>query len=166
MPVERLHVGVVVGRRPVDNPWIDHIWTPVAVLPQMPAAEAWSVLGRGAAGEDYYAGAAEIELHSVDTANLRDNLATGAPRLWIALRPTGVEPPLEIAGVTADPAEGEAFTEAGDDIVQTVPMPPEIAHAVAVFIETHHVEREFFKRQRDRATPGGRRRGPGARDEG
>jgi hypothetical protein len=39
-------------------------------------------------------------------------------------------------------------------------MPPEIAHKVAVFIETHHVEREFYKRQRDRAGPGGRR-GPG-----
>jgi hypothetical protein len=160
MPVERIHVGVVVGRRKVDNPWIDHIWTAVAVLPEVPAAAAWSVLATGDKGEDVYAGAAEIELHSVDTAQLRDNLLTDTPRIWIALRPTGVEPPLEIAGVTADPAEGEAFTEAGDDIVQSVPMPPEIAHKVAVFIETHHVEREFYKRQRDRAGPGGRR-GPG-----
>jgi hypothetical protein len=162
MPVERLPVGIVVGRRTVDNPWVDHIWTAVAVLPEVPAATPWSVLASGAAGEDYYAGAAEIELHTVDTAQLRDNLLTGSPKIWMALRPTGGEPPLDIAGVTADPAEGEAFTEAGGDIVQAVAMPPEIAHAVAVFVEAHHVEREFFKRQRDKAGPGGRR-GPDGR---
>ena len=56
---------------------------------------------------------AEIALYRTETANYRDNLATGAPMLWVALRPTGVEPPYEIFAVTADPAEGEALTEVG-----------------------------------------------------
>ena len=59
--------------------------------------------------------------------------------------------PYEVLAVTADPAEGEAFTEAGNDLVETVPMPAEIAKAVEAFIAEHHVERPFFKRQRDRA---------------
>ena len=62
-------------------------------------------------------GAAEIELYRTETTNYRDNLASGAPLLWVALRPTGVEPPYEIVAVTADPAEGEALTEAGNDLV-------------------------------------------------
>jgi hypothetical protein len=160
MPLELVPVGLVVGRRPVDNPWVDHLWTPVEVLPEVPAATVWSLLSGTPADGDYYAGATDIELHSVDTANLRDNLMTGAPKLWVSLRGTGDEPPLEIVGITADPAEGEAFTEAGADIVQTVPMPPAIAHRIAVFVDTHHVERAFYKRQRDKAGPGGRR-GPG-----
>jgi len=71
----------------------------------------------------------------------------------VVLRPTGAEPPYEVLSVTADPAEGEAFTEAGNDLVETVPMPDLIRHAIESFIAEHHVERPFFKRKRDRADP-------------
>ena len=74
-------------------------------------------------GATFYAGPAEIELYRTETTNYRDNLASGAPLLWVALRPTGVEPPYDIVAVTADPAEGEALTEAGNDLVDVVPMP-------------------------------------------
>jgi hypothetical protein len=73
--------------------------------------------------------------------------------LWVALRPTGVEPPYEIIAVTADPAEGESFTQAGDDIVEALPMPASVRDLVDVFVAEHHVERPFFKRKRDRADP-------------
>jgi hypothetical protein len=53
--------------------------------------------------------------------------------------------------VTADPAEGEALTGAGSDLVETVPMPVPIGEFVASFIAEHHVEHSFFKRQRDRS---------------
>ena len=49
--------------------------------------------------------------------------------LWVVLRPTGVEPPYELLAVTADPAEGEAFTEAGNDLVEMVAMPEPIREA-------------------------------------
>ena len=73
----------------------------------------------------FYAGAATIELHRTETANYISNLESGAPLLWVVLRPTGAEPPYDVMTVTADPAEGEAFTEAGNDLVETVPMPDE-----------------------------------------
>jgi hypothetical protein len=69
------------------------------------------------------------------------------------MRPTTSEPPYELLTVTADPAEGEAFTDAGSNLVEAVPMPPEIADIVGRFVATHHVERPFVKRQRDRQTP-------------
>jgi hypothetical protein len=65
--------------------------------------------------------------------------------------------------VTADPAEGEAFTEAGNDLVETVPMPGPIVQAVEAFVAEHHVERPFFKRERDEE---GLRRGRKGRPEG
>jgi len=85
--------------------------------------------------------------------------------LWIALRPTGVEPPYDIVAVTADPAEGEALTESGNDLVDVVPMPPPVREVVEAFVTEHHVERPFYKRKRDRADPEAlARRGPMPKD--
>ena len=55
--------------------------------------------------------------------------------------------------VTADPSEGEALTDAGNDLVATVPMPVSIIESIDGFIAEHHVERPFQKRQRDRGEP-------------
>lgn len=150
-PRERITVGVVVERRPATNPWGDSVWTVAGVLAGTPAARAWTSLGADGDTLRFYAGAADIELHRSATGHYRDNLVSGAPRLWVALRPTGAEPPFEIAGLTADPTEGEAFTEAGNDLVEGVPMPAAIGAVVAQFVAAHHVERPFYKRQRDRA---------------
>jgi hypothetical protein len=63
--------------------------------------------------------------------------------------------------VTADPAEGEAWTEAGSDLVDVVPMPEPVHAAIDAFIAEHHVEQPFHKRERDRADPEAlARRGP------
>ena len=42
--------------------------------------------------------------------------------------------------VTADPSEGEGMTEAGNDIVEPVPMPDIVRDMVAAFVAEHHVE--------------------------
>jgi len=101
----------------------------------------------------FYAGQADLDLHRSETVNYRDNLASGAPSIWIALRPRIGEPPCEIAGITADPAEGECWTEPGDAIVEAVAMPEPIREAVAAFVKQHYVETIFSKRERDRADP-------------
>ena len=71
----------------------------------------------------------------------------------MVLRPTGVDPAYELITVTADPSEGEAFTEAGNDLVEPVPMPDAVYDVVAAFVTEHHVERQFFKRKRKAADP-------------
>ena len=153
MAQETLTVGVVVERRPLDNPWIDHVWLPSAILPGAPAAEAWTVLREEAGVRQFYAGPHVISFFSTETTHYRHNLLSGSPKIWVSLRRTDAEPPVAIIGVTADPAEGEAFTEAGEDIVEAVVMPPEIVARLAEFVETHHVERSFEKRRRDKADP-------------
>ena len=160
-PQQRIPVGVVVERRKAVSPWIDFTWRPVSVLAGQPDTAAWTVLSEKDDGALFYAGAVDIELHRTETGNYRDNLASAKPSLWVVLRPTNVEPPYDVFAVTADPAEGEAFTEAGNDLVEAVAMPDPIRDAVDAFIAEHHVERQFFKRQRDRADPEAlARRGP------
>jgi hypothetical protein len=92
-------------------------------------------------------------MFGVETGNYRDNLVEDQPLVWVSVRPTGIDPPLEIVGATADPTEGEMFTELVGDIVEVVPMPRDVAAAFAAFVDANHVEREFFKRKRDRADP-------------
>jgi hypothetical protein len=59
----------------------------------------------------------------------------------------------EIAAVTANPYEGEAMAEGIGEIVEAVPMPPDIQAKVAEFFTAFHQERPFIKRKRDRANP-------------
>src|SRR6266849_8532060 len=142
-------VGVVVERRQAKSAWVDFLWRPVSVFAGNPSAAPWTPLAVEAETTLFFAGEAVIELHRTETANYRDNLASGAPALWVALRPVSSERPYEILAVTADPAEGEAFTDAGNNVVEAVPMPPEVAEAVVQFVTQHHVERPFVKRRRD-----------------
>jgi len=123
------------------------------VLPGVPDAKPWTTLDGDADRMNFYGGAAAIELFRSDASGYRDNLATGAALLWVALRPTGGEPPFEIAAVTAEPSEGETFTENVTDLVETVPMPEPVRAAIAEFVAEHYVEHPFVKRQRDRANP-------------
>jgi hypothetical protein len=146
-------VGVMVERRKAKSPWVDYLWRPVSVLVGTPSAAPWTPLAAQGEVTLFFAGKAVIELHRTETANYRDNLASGAPTLWVALHPVASEPPYNILAVTADPSEGEAFTDAGSNLVEAVPMPPAVAETVAQFIAEHHVERPFVKRRRQPAEP-------------
>jgi hypothetical protein len=149
-------VGVVVERRKAKSLWLDVLWRPVSVLAGQPSATPWTPVGNDGEADLFYAGAATIELHRTETVNYRDNLHSGTPALWVVLRPTAADPAYELLTVTADPAEGEAFTDAGNDLVEAVPMPAVIAAEIAAFIAEHHVERPFVKRRRGRAEPASR----------
>ena len=164
MARETIEIGVVVERRRLNNPWADHAWVPVAVLPGAPGAEPWTMLDETPEATRFYLGAHQVEFFSSDTGGYRDNLRSGRPSLWVALAPADGDPGIALQTVTGDPAEGEAFTESGAYTVEAVPMPPEIQERLAAFVATHHVERAFFKRKRDRANPealatGGKRSG-------
>jgi hypothetical protein len=155
----------VVERRKAISAWVDFLWRPVSVFVGSPSAAPWTPLAAEAETTLFFAGEAVIELHRTETINYRDNLASGAPALWVALQPVASEPPYEILTVTADPAEGEALTDAGSNVVEAVPMPSDVRVAIVQFIAEHHVERPFVKRRRQPAEPtlAGRGNGPGSK---
>jgi hypothetical protein len=148
----RIVVGVVVERRKATSPWLDFLWRPVSVLVGTPSAVPWTRISEEGDATTFYAGEAAIELHRTETANYRQNLASEAPVLWVVLRPklaNSADAAFELLTVTADPAEGEALTDAGNDLVATVPMPAAIIATIDGFNAEHHVERTFNKRKRD-----------------
>jgi hypothetical protein len=160
MAEDHFAIGVVAVRKKLRSAWADHAWLPHSILPAVPAAQPWTSLGKSGEDELFYAGACELQLHPSETAHYRDNLTSGRPSLWVALRPIGGDEH-EVAMVTADPYEGEALAGGIGEIVEAVPMPPEIEAKIGAFFEANHVERVFVKRKRDRADPEAlARRGP------
>ena len=152
----KIVVGVVVERRRAKSPWLDFLWQPVSVLAGTPSAVPWTRISEEGDAATFYAGEATIELHRTETASYRQNLSSGMPALWVVLRPVAANsssPGFGMLTVTADPSEGEALTDAGNNLVATVPMPAAIIGTIDNFIAEHHVERPFSKRQRDRGEP-------------
>jgi hypothetical protein len=152
-PLATIAVGVIVERSKAESRWLDYHWRPTTVLAGQPDTTPWTKLAEDGDRSTFYAGSAEIGLYRTEAGHYRENLATGAPLLWVVLRESSGPTPYQLHLVTADPAEGEGATGAGNDIVEAVPMPDAVRDRLAAFVAEHHVEDGFIKRVRDRADP-------------
>ena len=125
------------------------------MLPGVPEAAPWTVLRSDGERDDVLCRAAPTSSSiATETTYYRDNLATGAPSLWVVLRRPDGDPPYQLVAVTADPAEGEGFDrERGQSGRAGADAASRSSELVAAFVAEHHVERQFFKRKRDRADP-------------
>lgn len=149
----RIVVGVVVERHKARSSWLDFLWRPVSVFVGTPSAVPWTPIREEGDATTFYAGEAAIELHRTETESYRRNLSSGSPALWVVLRPRAersADPAFDILTVTADPSEGEALTDAGSNLVATVPMPAAIIETIDIFVAKHHVDRPFTKLRRNR----------------
>ncbi|HYD29580.1 MAG TPA: DUF3305 domain-containing protein [Azospirillaceae bacterium] len=170
MTLERMPVGVVVERRRLANPWQAQDWRVLAVLPGRPQVEPWTVVAEGEGWVRYFTGVVELELFAGETAAYKDNLESRQPSVYIVLRRGGGEPGVRLVEATVDPGEVDAHADSGDDLIEAVAMPAAVAGWMRDFVARHHVERAFYKRQRDRADPEalarGRRHPVGEDDDG
>jgi hypothetical protein len=148
MQAERLTVGVVVERRPLDNPWRRSCWRAVDVVPGR-TTPLWRLLVEVGAVARFAAGGVEIELHRKATADYKLPLAADPPRLYVVLRPAEQEPvPFRAFLVTASPWEAQAYQDSGEDLIEAVPMPGPVVAWVEEFVARHHVDEPFYKRRR------------------
>ncbi len=168
---ETIALGVVLERRPIDHPWADWTWRPVAVIPGAAAIEAPVELVRDGATARFHVATLTLSLHRKETEGLRVNLSQPQPAVYIVLRGEEAGEATDHAPkphlVTACPYEAEDYEIGGEDRVEAVAMPPEVAALVGHFIDHHHVEEPFVKRKRTphdprKGEPAPRRRG-GAR---
>jgi len=155
---ERREVGVIVEWQAVESPWCDHRWRVTEVLPGAAAAAPWAVLDEGPDHRRYFAGNAELLLFPLETDTLKHNLEGRHPAVYVFLRTTAAPPGMVLLGATVCAGEAQAHVDTGSDLVEAVPMPPEIAAWVTGFVERHHVERPNYKRRRDRSERGAKSR--------
>jgi hypothetical protein len=105
----------------------------------------------------YHAATLDIEIFAKETEGYRVNLQSTKPAIYVVLRrnvDSGSVHEVEVFHVTVCPFEASQYTDMGDDIVEGVPMPPEIAAWLADFIDKHHVDVPFVKRKRVPYFPG------------
>ncbi|WP_207459522.1 DUF3305 domain-containing protein [Azospirillum sp. SYSU D00513] len=150
-PTERMSVGVLVERRRIDSLWQPERWQAVTVLPDALPLPPWTILEEGDGWTRYYAGAVELELFRTETDNYKHNLESTRPSVYVILRRGGEGPGVTLLEATVDPGEIDAHSDAGDDLIDALPLPAPIAAWMRDFLARHHVERPFHKRQRDRA---------------
>ena len=152
---ERMPIGVILERRPANNPWEEFRWRPVSVVPGAPATEPWAVVFKDGSIEHYFAGVHELELHPRETERYLHNLATETPSVYVVVHPQSSDGPLGVAVrfVTVSPADAEAYAEGGDHIIERVAMPPAIAEWLVDYCSLFHVTEKFVKRKRKRHDP-------------
>lgn len=151
---ETMPLGIVLERRRGITPWQDTVWRPIAVIPGAPPVTGeWRVIREGDGWAHLHAATLTLELFRTDTEGYKVNLSQEPPRVWVVLRRdadgSGVVP----FCVTVSAHEAEAYQVSGGEIVEPVPMPPEVMALVIDFVAQHHVEVTFEKRERKRHRP-------------
>lgn len=170
---ESLPLGVVLERRRSSQRWQPYVWRPVELLPGAPARDPrgdWLTLREEGEGEValFHAGTLPLQLFRKDTPELKANLAQREPLVYVVLRRgegAGSRHPVVPLLVTANVMEAELYSVSGEEQVEGVAMPALVRALIEAFVEQHHVEEPFYKRQRKPHDPrkGG---GPGPRGGG
>jgi hypothetical protein len=146
---EIMTIGVVLERRAIDNPWEDHVWTPVAVLPAADESVEWRLLAEEGGTQRWFAGTLPLELHRKATEGYLYNLANDPPRIFVELREdeTG-ERELAPFAVTACPFEAQSALDSEGSVVEGVTMPEPVRDWVGAFCTAFHVAQPHYKRKR------------------
>ena len=156
---ETMPVGIVVERRDSDHPWQDHYWLPVAVIPGAKLADPaapWRVLDEGEGWVRYHAGTLEVDMYRSDTEAYRTNLTNDPPVVYVVLREDDEsEHEFVPFDATVSAYEAQDFADAGENLVEGVPMPDVMIAWVQAFIDSHHVDEPFVKRKFRKQKDGG-----------
>jgi hypothetical protein len=146
-------LGIVVEKRKSTHPWGDWIWRPVAVFMNAAAGVSWAEMIRGDDFVRYHAATLPLKLHRADTEALRLNLMLDEPELYVVLQESEDRAsafPYKPHVVTASSYDSQDYDDASGSMVGKVAMPEPVAALIQAFVEQHHVEEEFQKRQRDK----------------
>lgn len=161
-------VSVVLERRASNSQWQDYVWRPIGVLPRTPA-EPGRLLAAGEGFAHFHGGALDLELFRGETEGYLTNLTQDVPVVYVVLRRNEEAEGLDYQPflVTVCPYEAMGYTPSGDDIVEGVPMPPEVMAWLREFVALHHVDVPFKKRKNKRHEDdyGGRRPRPVREEE-
>lgn len=149
-------LGVVAERRRAVSRWIEDYWIPVGVMLAPAELREADVLVSDERMTRYYMGRYELTFYASDTEAYVENLESGAPALYVVLRRDGEGDhplPWHVQSVTASPHAAQDYEVGSEDVIERIPMPPEVEQAIHEFLDAYHVEQKFVKRRRDRADP-------------
>lgn len=131
-----LSLAVVMERRPLANPWADHQWEAVGVLPDRPDAnpEGEMILSQGGHQQWIYPGRI-LSLFPDEAENYLLNVSAGEPRVFVMWRLHGSRAVPEI--ITVSYGEAARMMDSGEQ-VDGVPMPVDLLEWVTEFAHAHY----------------------------
>ncbi|WP_108387710.1 DUF3305 domain-containing protein [Yoonia sediminilitoris] len=142
-------LGVVIRRVPGVTRWAKYVWKAVAVLPGAGDSH-WKELRRDGDAVEFHAATLPLELFRSDTEAYLHGLSAKIPAVYVVMRESMTDNPLDIILVTASPYEAQDYADSGEELVEKVPMPEGLMAWVRDFVEAHHEDEEFIKRRRDK----------------
>ncbi|WP_235911607.1 DUF3305 domain-containing protein [Mesorhizobium xinjiangense] len=149
----KMTVGVLAERRKAVSRWVKEIWVPVGVTPSVSGFSAGDVVVSDDRMTRYFMGLAELTCYAAETEAYVHNFNSRNPALFVVLRRDADRShplPWYVHCVTASPFQVQEFEDVGEDIIERVAMPPEIAMAIDQFVAVFHKDETFKKRRRDR----------------
>jgi len=147
-----MSVSVVIERRSATGPWQEDLWRPIGVLANAAAGARGSLLAEGEGWAQFQGGMLDLEMFRGETESYLTNLSQDPPRVFVVLRRTESDNGLAFVPfmATVSPYEAMGYDEGNDDVVEGVPMPPEVVAWVQDFVARHHVDVPFKKRKNRR----------------
>ena len=146
-------LGVIAEKRQSISRWAKDYWIPVGVMLAPADLEAGDLLVADDRMTRYYMGRFELTCYAADTEAYVENFDSGNPAVYVVLRrDTEGDQPLDwfVHMVTASPHEAQDCEVGSEDIIERLPMPPEVEEAMIDFLDAYHVEKKFVKRRRDK----------------
>lgn len=146
-------VGIVVRRLPGVTRWQKWSWRVTALLPGAGPAD-WAVLRKEGDAVEYHAATLSLELHRTETEAYLIAISDRVPSAYVVMRSAPElesKVPLEMLLLTASAHEGLDYADSSEVIVEKVPMPNGLVAWIQDFVNQHHQEEIFYKRQRDEA---------------
>jgi hypothetical protein len=142
-------LGVVIRRVPGVTKWAKHVWKAVAVLPGAGSAH-WKELRRDGDAVEFHASTLPLELFRTDTEAYLHGLSAETPAIYVVMRPSENNDPLDVLLVTASPYEAQDYADTGEELVEKVPMPDGLIAWIRDYVEAHHEDEVFIKRRRNK----------------
>jgi len=142
-------LGIVIRRNPGLTRWAQHVWKAVAVLPGAPDAH-WKELRRDGDAVEFHAATRTLELFRTDTEAYLSGLSAETPAIYVVMRESVGDAPLDVTLVTASPYEAQDYADTGEELVEKVPMPDGLIAWIRDFVALHHEDEVFIKRRRDK----------------
>ena len=150
---DSVKIGVIMERRPIDNPWQDHEWRVAAVVPEPPDGSDAKPVDDAAGVLRYVTGTQPLSLHTTEVTGYVENLTSPQASLYLVLREgagSGTGLPWVLDRVTANPYEAQYYLPGDDLLVEKVAMPQAVRDWVEAFVAAHYREDTFRKRKRDK----------------
>lgn len=145
-------VAVVIERRKSSHPWAEFSWKGIGVVEAAEAPCEWQVVHEDEASTQFLFGPVSLILHRKLGEAYDANMETGTPSLWLVLDDADTDPvPYKVRGVTADPYEAQGMLDAGDGLIERVPMPADILQWTVAFLKQMPEPEAFKKRRRKSA---------------